>query len=47
MENSFGTGGLFRGLGVDKEPAKIQASGEKSPKFKWEWRLFEIGRAHV
>ncbi len=23
MENSFGTGGLFRGPGGDKEPAKI------------------------
>ena len=40
MENSFGSGGLFHGSGGNSEPAKIQASGEKSPKFKWEWRLF-------
>jgi hypothetical protein len=40
MENSFGTGGLFRGPGGDKEPAKTQASGEKSPRFRWDWRLF-------
>jgi hypothetical protein len=40
MENSFGSGGLFRGPGGDKEPAKIQASDKKSPRFKWEWRLF-------
>ena len=42
MENSFGTGGLFRGSGGDMEPAKIQASNEKSLNFKWNWRLFWI-----
>ena len=40
MENSFGTGGPFRSPGGDKEPDKTQVSGEKSPRFKWEWRLF-------
>ena len=42
MENSFGSGGLFRGSGGEKEPAKIQAANEKSPRFKWNWRLFWI-----
>ena len=42
MENSFGTGSLFRGPGGDKEPAKIQASDEKSPRFRWQWQLFAV-----
>lgn len=40
MENSFGSGGLFRGSGGEKEPAKIQTADKKSPRFKWEWRSF-------
>ncbi len=40
MENSFGSGGPFRGSGGGNEPAKIQAAGEKFPRFKWESRLF-------
>ena len=40
MENSFGSGGLFRGSSGNSEPAKIQTANEKSPRFKWEWRSF-------
>ncbi len=42
MENSFGSGSLFHGTGGEKEPARIQASNEKSPRFKWNWHLFWI-----
>ena len=42
MENSFGSDGLFRGIGWENEATKIQAADKNPLRFKWDWRLFWI-----